>query len=141
MDCAASWRPFSGSLPRVARSTTATCASSARRSFDMPASGVSVASCSGVARGSGGALVLASTGASELEHQVVLQHARAEAAGAFLDLQHGRLDLARLEVRDVDLRAALELGELLGEGLRAEVARDLGQLLLLVGEGGLDDQD
>ena len=45
------------------------------------------------------------------------------------------------EVGDVDLGAALELGQLLGERRRAQVARDLGELALLVRERGLDDQD
>src|SRR6266513_2343316 len=77
----------------------------------------------------------------ELQHQIVLQHARPEGAGALLDLLHGRLDLARLHVRDEDLGIALELGELLGQRLRAKVARDLGEMALLVGERGLDDQE
>src|SRR5712664_120864 len=77
----------------------------------------------------------------EFQHQIVLQHARPERAGALLDLLHGRLDLARLHVRDEDLGIALELGELLGQRLRAEVARDLREMALLVGARGLDDQE
>ena len=51
-DCVAFGRSFIGSLPRGARSTAATSASSASRSRVRPASGARVASCSGVARGS-----------------------------------------------------------------------------------------
>src|SRR5258708_707156 len=132
-DCAPFIRSFSGSLPRAPRSTTATWASSARRSGDRLASGVSVASCSGVARAVWAFML-------ELEDQIVLQHARLERARALLDLEHGRLDLAGLHVRDVDLGVALELRQLLGEHRRAQVARNLGELAFLVGERGLDDE-
>src|SRR4029078_10111322 len=79
--------------------------------------------------------------ALELQHQVVLQHLRPELAGALLDLQHGRLDLAGLEVRDVDLRGPLELLELVGQRRGATVAGGFGQLAFLVRERGLDDQE
>ena len=71
--------------------------------------------------------------ALELEHQVVLQHARPMGPGGLLDLEHRRLDLARLEVRDVDLGVALELLQLLREHHRAEVARDLGEVAFALG--------
>src|SRR4051812_3029653 len=103
MDCAAPLRSLRGSLPRIARCTTATSASSASRAGDRPASGARLASCSGVAR----AAAAFTLTALELEHQVVLQHAGTERPGAFLDLQHRRLDLPGLHVRDVDLGRAL----------------------------------
>src|SRR5512134_3375591 len=129
-------RPARRSAPRAARSISVASASSARRSRDSPASGTSMASCSRVGRSE--ALIVRGL---ELQHQVVLQHARPEVARALLDLEHRGLDLAGLEMRDVDLGIALELGELLGERRRTKVARDLGELALLVGERGLDDQE
>jgi len=62
-------------------------------------------------------------------------------AGGLLDLEHGGLDLPGLEVRDVDLGAALELLQLLRERLRTEMARDLGEVALLVRERSLDDEE
>src|SRR5262245_20025941 len=77
---------------------------------------------------------------SELEYLVVLQHPRAVLPGIFFDFLHRELDFSRFQVSDVDLRAALELGKLLGEHARAQVFRDDREFLLLVAEGGLDDQ-
>src|SRR6185503_12901930 len=90
-------RLASGSEPRGARSMNARSASSARRVFDRPASGASAASWAVLARASWAGRTL------ELEHQVVLQHLRPVLARALLDLEHRGLDLARLQVRDVDL--------------------------------------
>src|SRR6185503_15077080 len=128
-------RLASGSEPRGARSMNARSASSASRSGERPASGARRASWALLARASWAGRML------ELEHQVVLQHLRPVLARALLDLEHGRLDLARLEVRDVDLGVDLQLGEFLGERRRAQVARHLGELALLVRERGLDDQE
>src|SRR5262245_31655311 len=78
--------------------------------------------------------------ASELEHLVVLQHARAVLSRVFLDFLHRELDLAGLQMRDIDLGAALELGELLRQHARAKVLRDDRELLLPVAERRLYDQ-
>src|SRR3970282_1973078 len=75
----------------------------------------------------------------ELEHLVVLQHARLQPSRGFLDLLHRELGLARLEVGDVHLGVALELGELFGQHRRAKVLGEFGQGSLLVGEGRLAD--
>src|SRR5690348_11202423 len=120
IDWPAPVRPASGSLPRSARSTRARSASSFRRPGESVASGSSVASCSAVARPASfrdGAPAIG----LELEHLVVLEHARPERSGARLDLFHDQLDLAGLEMRDPDVGAALELGELVGEHGRAKV--------------------
>src|SRR5690349_7408982 len=77
----------------------------------------------------------------ELQDKIVLQHLRPELARAFLDLEHGRLDLAGLQVRDVDLGLELELLELGGKRRWAQMTRYLGELALLVRERGLDDQE
>src|SRR5687768_215772 len=137
-ECFAPLCAASGSLPRAARSMRATSASSRRCSADSGPSEAMLDSCSAVARSDTGRAWRLT--ASELENLAVLQHAGPVAARAFLDLLHRQLDLAGLEVRDPDLRVEVELGKLLGEHRRAEVLGDLGELALLVGERGLDDQ-
>src|SRR3990172_11917078 len=51
---------------------------------------------------------------SELEYLVVLEHARSVLPGAVLNLLHRQLNLPRLQVRDIDLCRALQLGQFLG---------------------------
>src|SRR6185436_7098064 len=80
-------------------------------------------------------------GRSEFENVVVLQQARRRSRGKLLDLLHGQLDLRGLQVRDVDLRGALELGELLAQHGRAQVLGQLGEPAVLVRERRLDDQE
>ena len=85
-DCAAAaCAAASGSLPRAARSTTATSASSARRSCGQRRRAAPARELLGVARSAGRRCM--SGHGSELEHQVVLQHARPDGAGALLDLR------------------------------------------------------
>src|SRR5262245_45791669 len=78
---------------------------------------------------------------SELEDMVVLQRARPQVAGQLVYFLHRELDLAGLEMRDIDLRRALELRQLLGEHGRAQVQRELGEPAVLVGKRGLDDEE
>src|SRR5262245_40923175 len=99
-------RPANGSLPRAKRSTTEASASSRRRAGPRLPSGARADSCSGVARCVSGRPGVSTR--SELEYLPVLQHARPVGAGAFLDLLHGELDLAGLQVRDPDLGIAVE---------------------------------
>jgi len=56
------------------------------------------------------------------------------------DLGHHRLALARLDVRDVHVDAALEMRQFVPESGRAQVPADSRQLALLVAERGLDHQ-
>jgi len=69
-----------------------------------------------------------------------LQRADAVRRVELADLGHHRVELAGLDVRDVDLHAALELRELLAQRRRAQVAADACELAFFVAECGLDDE-
>src|SRR5712691_1640118 len=77
---------------------------------------------------------------SELENLIVLQHARPKLTSVLLDFLHRKLDFAGLQMRDIDLRAAFEFRELLGEHARAKVFRNDRQLPFPVAKGGFDNQ-
>src|SRR5262249_19642753 len=58
----------------------------------------------------------------------------------FLDFLHRELDLAGLQMRDIDFRAPLQLGELLRQHARTQVLRDDRELPFPVAERRLYDQ-
>jgi hypothetical protein len=65
---------------------------------------------------------------------------RPEITGAGLDFGHCQLDLAGLQMTDVDLGIDLQLLQLFRQQARAQVLRDLGKPPLRVRESGFDQQ-
>jgi hypothetical protein len=63
-----------------------------------------------------------------------------EVTGAGLDFSHRQLDLAGLQMTDIDLGSDRQLLQLIRQHLRTQVLGDFGKPLFAIREGGFDQQ-
>ncbi|MDP3636552.1 MAG: hypothetical protein U0989_05070 [Azonexus sp.] len=76
----------------------------------------------------------------KFEDLIVLQHSGLEVAEIALDFCHGQFDLSGLQMSNVDFAPVVELLQLSGQQIGAEVLGNHRQAVLAIGKSTLDNE-